>query len=193
MASQQGDRRGDLLEVAASRFVEDGMRATTMESIARGAGAGKATLYRYFSDKDAVVEALLVREIERLERRMQRSMEPAGDSAARVEAGFLAALGFLVEHPLLARGRGDDPAALLERITATDGGHVERLLRPFADVVAGGVASGEFRNVDPRAAAEIAVRLLLSYVAFPPMDLRVEDDVQARTLARALSEGLARR
>ena len=76
---------------------------------------------------------------------------------------------------------------------STDGGHVERLLRPFADVVAGGVASGEFRNVDPRAAAEIAVRLLLSYVAFPPMELRVDDDVQARTLARALSEGLARR
>lgn len=189
MGGRHGDRRADLLDVAAARFVEEGIAATTMESIARGAGAGKATLYRYFSDKDAVVDALLDREGDRMEALVAGAAADAPDAATRLEERFLAALRFLVTHPLLGEDR-DEARDLLERIVASDGRHVDRMLRLFAEVVAEGVASEEFRRARPLAVAEVMVRLLLSYLAFPPMVLRIEDEAQARVLARAIPDGL---
>jgi AcrR family transcriptional regulator len=56
---------------AARRFVAVGIRKTTMEDIAKEARAGKATLYRHFANKDAVIDALLEREAARLDRRLR--------------------------------------------------------------------------------------------------------------------------
>ena len=57
-------RRGTLLSIAAQLFLQGGYGATTMERIALTAGVSKATLYKYFPDKerlflDLVKEGLL--------------------------------------------------------------------------------------------------------------------------------------
>jgi AcrR family transcriptional regulator len=52
-------RRSQLLEVAAGLFVRDGYRATTMEGLATTAGVSKATLYKYFPDKERLFLALV--------------------------------------------------------------------------------------------------------------------------------------
>jgi AcrR family transcriptional regulator len=192
-ASPRSNRRDELLAAAARRFVETGIRRTTMEDIAREAGAGKATLYRHFANKDAVIDALLEREAARLERRMQAAIEQHRDAASRIETAFVVGIEFLVEHPVLTRGRDEEPALLLPRITADGGPLVVTGLERFTRLIAEGVDSGELRRVDPRAAAEVIMRLILSYFTFPPMYVRVDEPEEARAFAHALVAGNLRR
>ncbi len=187
------DRREDLLVAAARRFVADGLRRTTMEDIAREAGAGKATLYRHFANKDAVIDALLEREAQRFERVLEQAAAGETDAAGRIEATFVAAVAFFVEHPVLTRGRDEEPGLLLPRIMADGGPLVARGLERFGQLIAEGVASGELRAVDPRAAAEVVVRLVLSYFSLPPMYVGVDDPDEARAFAHALVAGGLRR
>ena len=53
------DRREKVLTAARGLFLRHGLRATTMEAIAREAGVAKPTLYAHFPDKDAVFLAIL--------------------------------------------------------------------------------------------------------------------------------------
>lgn len=189
MGEDRGGRRDDLLAAAGRRFVEVGLRATTMEDIARGAGAGKATLYRYFANKDAVIDALLVREADRFRSEVLAAVDDHAEPAARLEAAFLAGVRFFVEHPVLTRGRDEEPGLLLPRITADGGPLVSRGLELFEGLVADGIAGGRFREVDASAAAEVMMRLVLSYFAFPPMHVRVDDPDEARRFAHRLVAG----
>lgn len=58
-------RRG-LLEGAARAFAENGLRRSTMQSVAAAAGVAKATLYNHFRTKDEVARELLAVELDRL-------------------------------------------------------------------------------------------------------------------------------
>ncbi len=55
-------RRGAILAAAERGFVKSGFHRTTMQSIAADADMSVGNVYRYFSSKDAVVEALVGRE-----------------------------------------------------------------------------------------------------------------------------------
>ncbi len=186
---QRSDRRGDLLAAAARRFVAVGLRKTTMEDVAREARAGKATLYRYFRNKDALIDALLDREAERFARELEEAAATHDTAPARIEAAFLAGVRFFVEHPVLTKGRDEEPGLLLPRITANGGPLVQHGLALFEAIIADGVASGELRRVEPPAAAEVIVRLILSYFSFPPMHVRVDDPEAAQAFAHALVAG----
>ncbi len=183
------DRREDLLAAAAHRFVECGIRRTTMEDIARQAHAGKATLYRHFANKDAVIDALLEREAERFQRLLERAAAEHETAPDRIEAAFLAGMQFFLAHPVMTRDRDEEPGVLLPRITANGGPLVQRGLALFTSLIEEGVASGSLRRVDPPAAAEVIVRLTLSYFSFPPMHVRVDDPDEARAFAHALVAG----
>ena len=183
------DRREDLLAAAAHRFVERGIRRTTMEDIARQAHAGKATLYRHFANKDAVIDALLEREAERFQRSLERAAAEQATAPDRIEAAFLAGVQFFLDHPVMTRDRDEEPGVLLPRITANGGPLVQRGLALFTLLIEEGVASGSLRRVDPPAAAEVIVRLILSYFSFPPMHVRVDDPDEARAFAHALVAG----
>ncbi|GGI07251.1 TetR/AcrR family transcriptional regulator [Egicoccus halophilus] len=183
------DRREDLLAAAARCFVANGIRRTTMEDVAQQARAGKATLYRHFANKDALIDALLEREADRLDRRLRAAVDDHDDAPGRIEAAFVAGVTFFVTHPVMTRGRDEEPGILLPRITANGGPLVGRGLELFTDLLACGVASGELRRVDPPAGAEVIMRLMLSYFSIPPLHVRVDDEDEARAFAHALVAG----
>ena len=64
--------RAAVLEVAARLAVEDGLRHVTMSRIAEQAGIGRATLYKYFPDVEAILlewhEEQVSRHVEQLQR-----------------------------------------------------------------------------------------------------------------------------
>jgi AcrR family transcriptional regulator len=185
-------RREDLLAAAARRFVQVGIRRTTMEDIARDAGAGKATLYRHFGNKDAVIDALVAREADRFVRALTAAAQAEQDAASKLEAAFLAGVRFFVDHPVLTKGRDEEPGQLLPRVTANGGPVVTRGLALFRDLISEGVDRGELRRVEASAAAEVVMRLILSYFTFPPMHVRVEDPDEASRFAHALIAGAFR-
>ena len=50
-----------LLEVAAKRFASTGYRQTTLEEIARHAGVAKASMYRYFENKQELLAKIFLK------------------------------------------------------------------------------------------------------------------------------------
>lgn len=58
--------RAGLLNGAALAFARQGLRRSTMQSIAEAAGVSKATLYNHFRTKEELARALLAAELDRL-------------------------------------------------------------------------------------------------------------------------------
>lgn len=58
-------RREQLLDVASTSIVADGLHAFTMEGLARSAGVSAPLVYKYFSGRPELLEALLKREYAR--------------------------------------------------------------------------------------------------------------------------------
>lgn len=160
-----------------------------MEDIAREAGAGKATLYRYFPNKTAVVDALVARENERFTRRLTRAVAETDTAAHKIESAFVAALDFLRSHSMLNKSLREEPDILLPYLTLRSGPMVQTGMRIFREVIDAGVRSGEFRPVHPEWAAETIFRLVMSFFSLPPLSIRVDDPAQVREYAHGLVAG----
>jgi AcrR family transcriptional regulator len=99
--------RAGLLAGAARAFADQGLRRSTMQSVAAAAGVAKATLYNHFRTKDEVVAALLSAELDRLT--ALAATLPADQALATLSDELGA-------HPVLRRLAETDPetfAALL--------------------------------------------------------------------------------
>ena len=68
-------RREKILDAALRVFAEQGFRGATMEGIAAAVGMSKATVYSYFSDKDAVFAAVARRFNTGLEDEFRRNIQ----------------------------------------------------------------------------------------------------------------------
>jgi AcrR family transcriptional regulator len=91
---------------AAERLLADDPGGTTMESIAREAGVGKATLYRRYPDKSSIAAALLSEHERELQEELIRGEPPLGPGAPpsdRLVAFYEAYTEFLEHHGHLSR------------------------------------------------------------------------------------------
>ena len=132
------------LDSAAALVAEHGLASVTMSRIAAETGIGRATLYKYFPDVEAILTAWHDRHVTRHLEHLATVREQAGGSAAqRLEAVLSAYALMTYERP-----RGTELAALVHR-----GEHIaqaeEQLLGFIADLIADGAQSGELRDDAP--------------------------------------------
>ena len=99
-----GRTRQGLLAGAARAFAEQGLRRSTMQSVAAAAGVAKATLYNHFRTKDDVVRALLSAELDRL---------TGLATELPLEASLVALSDELGGHPVLRRLIETEPDVLV--------------------------------------------------------------------------------
>lgn len=90
LSALKNSRRGKILETAERLFSRQGYRATSMEGLAEQAGMAKATLYSYFSDKDAVFIAVAEQLAERLARGVDSALGSDGDIKSRISGALIA-------------------------------------------------------------------------------------------------------
>jgi len=147
-----GSARGEILAVAARLFAERGVGGTSMAEIARRSGLQQSSLYYYFRNKEQVLDEV-VAEANRAPLALVARVRRDGGSAAvklyrivRADVMALCALAYDLNevHRLAAR----DPASFRRYWRDRD-----RLIEEVTAVVVGGVAEGEFRDVDPRLTA----------------------------------------
>src|SRR5690606_16755726 len=77
-------RRAHLLEAASRVFAQLGYDGAAIDDIAREAGIGKPTLYRYFSSKAALFEAVFVEALDDLEAKLEDVIAAGGSFAAQI-------------------------------------------------------------------------------------------------------------
>lgn len=78
------EKRGAILDAAQVLFAERGIDGAPIEAIAARSGVSKVTVYSHFGDKQAIFDALLERELERLSERISKATETDGPLAQRL-------------------------------------------------------------------------------------------------------------
>ena len=158
-----------ILDAAGELFAQKEAAAVGMHEIASTAGCSRATLYRYFENREALYTAYVHRESYRLYREMTEQINSVLDPRDRLIEGMLASLRNVRESPALAswfatsqRPIGAEMAEQSEVIKALTEAFVVSLAPDDADVVAH--------------RARWLVRVMTSLFLFPGHD---EDDERA--------------
>jgi AcrR family transcriptional regulator len=151
-----------ILDAADDLFTRQEAAAVGMNEIARAAGCSRATLYRYFENRDALYTAYVHRETYRMFRELGARITHIADPRQRLIEGIVASLQSVRESPALSswfastqRPIGGELAERSEVIKAL----TEAFLRSL------GWEEGE---VERR--ARWLVRVLISLLVFPGHD-----------------------
>lgn len=169
-----------VIAAAAAEFERVGIRRAALGRIATAAGIGRATLYRRFPDKRALVDAVLQDRLASNLLQLQQLMAAIEDPAERLVEGFAETLERIRNDALVQKMLETEPATVLPLATV-EGGPAIALVREF---LAGQLSALDLpEDVDLDTAAEIAVRLVHSLLLTPD-GLLARDREGARDLAR---------
>ena len=153
-----------ILDAAWSLVTEHGLLSVTMSQIAEAAGIGRATLYKYFPDVEAVLLACHQRHVTQHLAQLAELRDGPGDADARLEA-VLTTYAFISHH----RGRHGtgELGTLLHR-----GEHVARAEQQLLDLIGGLLAevaaTGGLRaDVAPDELAVYCLHALTAAAALP--------------------------
>lgn len=181
--------RGDeaterILDAALAAFVDFGLRRTTMEDIAGRLGISRVTIYRRFSSKEALIDAVLMREAQRFFQDLDGAVARYESTDERLAEGFAFTLDFLRGHALLNRILTTEPEALLPHLTV-EAAPILAAARGFvAERLGREVEQGRLPPLDAEIAAELLVRLVLSFLLTPESSATLDGHGQARRFAR---------
>jgi AcrR family transcriptional regulator len=118
--------REAILETTWALVAERGLRSVTMSQIAEKTGIGRATLYKYFPDVEAILVAWHERHVTGHLEHLAELRDQAGDAGERLEA-VLEAYALISHH---REHYGTELAALLHR-----GEHVARAQQQLIDLI----------------------------------------------------------
>lgn len=90
-----------IIDAAAELFAEHGVAAVGMAEIAKAAGCSRATLYRYFDNRQAVRLAFVHRETRRIVAQLDERFRDIADPGERIIAAMLGAVDEVRANPLL--------------------------------------------------------------------------------------------
>ena len=149
------------LDATAALVAANGVRAVTMSRVADEVGIGRATLYKYFSDVEAILRAWHERQVashlEKLVALRAQELDPSTRLSMVLETYAL------IQH----NHDGGEIAALLHR-----GAHVEdarhRLTSFIRDILAEAAATGTVRDdVSPGELADYCLAALAAATTLP--------------------------
>lgn len=172
-----------LLDAALEAATIHGIGKLSMGDVAQRAGLSRQTLYRYFPSKDALVAAVVAAETTKLIEQVVGAAVAHDDPRSSLEAGLLAALRVVRDHPLLDRLVRTEPQALLPLLVAEDSPSMTQV-RPVVEMIV--AERNPVAAADPvalRRFADVVTRLLVSYAVSAPDD---PPEVVAHHLAHLL-------
>jgi AcrR family transcriptional regulator len=171
-----------VLDAALSLAVASGVRNLTMDDVAKRARVGRMTVYRRFGDKARLIEAMSVREARSFLGELNAAVRPDAPVVEQIADGFVAGLRLVRSNPLLNRLSRNEPESVLETLNA-DGGALVALGREF--LVQHARAAG-IAGPDADEAAEVLVRMGVSFALLPDTVFPLHDEERLRELARRL-------
>jgi AcrR family transcriptional regulator len=190
LAEPSTDEVGEsVLDTALAEFLAYGLRRTTVDVVAKRAGVSRATLYRRFDGKDALVSAVLVRECRRFFRSVAAAVAGLSTVEDRLVEGFAVGVRYVRADRLLNRLLASDREALLPYLT-TNGELVVAAARDFLVRQGGARAAADGRTQE--GVAELFVRLAISFTLMPGSAIPLDTDDQVRDFARAYLAPLMR-
>lgn len=150
MRSLSDRKKEEILGAAARVFAGKGYHRTLVDEVARAAGVGKGTVYRYFSDKEDLFFCIIDQGIDRLISAMKQASRSGGSPRDSLRGIFEALAAFARENKpivkLLHQVEPRDRMKRFERIRRQN----RRILSITEGVIKRGMRTGDFRRGDAR-------------------------------------------
>jgi AcrR family transcriptional regulator len=158
------ERPGEILSAALALFVEKGFAATRLDDVAERAGLSKAAIYLYFDDKTALLQGVI--------RQTVGANIGTVEALAKSHHGPVAALIPGILDFMASRVEETPMASIAKLVIAESRAFPEigrfylkevigRGVPLFEGLIARGIATGEFRRVDPGFAVRSLVAPML--------------------------------
>ena len=166
-----------ILDAAGSLFASQGVARTNMGDVARAAGCSRATLYRYFENRDALRVAFVSRTARRVEREVAAEVAHLTDPAEYVVESIIAALRRVRTDPALAAWWEPSSMAIASDLTGSST-VIEGLATAFV---------GDVEDPEVHAVAMWLVRVVVAFLVMPGESEEAERETLHRFVAPAIS------
>ncbi|MET3661992.1 TetR/AcrR family transcriptional regulator [Aquamicrobium ahrensii] len=170
------ERREMTVETVVDLAAEQNPADITTDAIAKRMGVTQGALFRHFSSKDAILQAVMEWVSERLLARIDKATSIAASPLEAIEAAFMAHIHFIAEHPGV-------PRMLFEELQRTEQTLAKRmartLLQVYGDRLGRLFMDGKRRgqlpaSLDEKAAATLFVGMIQGLA----MQSHIEGDVK---------------
>jgi AcrR family transcriptional regulator len=189
------DTRARIMLTAEALFRRLGFAKTTVADIAAELEMSPANVYRFFSSKNAIVEAICkhcLSDVEEKAWTVARSKAPAAERMERLILGILA---YHMENFYTEKRVNELVVAAMESSWDAIKAHKQIMLNVAELIVRDGIAAGEFEPVDPRETADLIMRsvlvfthpLIVGQCLEEGQDLETEARASVRFLLRAIT------
>jgi len=176
------DRPREILDAALDLFSENGFSATRLEDVAKQAGLSKAAIYLYFPDKSALLKAIIQEMATSNIMQVQGTIATHQGPVAPLLRQLLLFIGNRMQTTRLP--------SLIKLVVSESRAHPElgrlyienvlsKALPLLQSLIERGIASGEFREVDPGLTVKCFVgpmvlaaiwRSVFQPIGAPPLD-----------------------
>jgi AcrR family transcriptional regulator len=180
------ERPQQILDAALSVFAEHGIDAARLEEIAARAGVSKGTIYLYFQSKEELFREVVRQRVSPLIANADTAIQSDGSAEEQVRR--------YLRHQWECLGMEDSEGWIrlvvleLHKYPDLAAFHWEEVVsrshRTLGDIIRRGMASGEFRPVDPQATVQMIKAIILMHVLWSGP--RAPTPVEHRTVFETL-------
>jgi AcrR family transcriptional regulator len=172
-----------IIQAAYACFAKQGLQKTTIVDIARRANVSRSTIYEYFSDKGAILEACAEHASEQFYREMSKAM----DRGASVEEKLSHAAVFVTQaRRAISSEKYFDEDAVSLLLTKDAAVLLRECVEFIAPYLSAAKLTGEVRkDLDVDAAGEWFARILFSLFSTPSSTRDMDDPKVVSEFVRA--------
>ena len=150
-------RREEILAVAGELFRQKGYHATSMQDIADRLQLQRGSLYAHIDSKEELLFEIVDRAAERFLAGIEQAWRAGGSATERLRLALQAHMTVIAEHRDTATVFFHEWRFLRDDLRRQIQAKRDRYEARWRELIADGIARGEFRPVDPRFAALLAL------------------------------------
>jgi len=182
----QDETRSRIMEVAEEHFRRVGYAKTAVADIAEELGMSPANVYRFFASKSAIKDAICYRLLEQEHAMIEAVIASPEPAATRLERIILGINSYNRTQFVKEKRLHDMvEVAMAENWEAVQA-HCDKIKGYYSEVIAEGIASGEFAQLDPGTTGN-AVFMLCASLCHPTLIAQNNDENAEDEARRAVA------
>jgi len=146
-------KRNQILDGAGLAFGQYGYKKTTLADIVRESGVARATVYKYFSSKEEVFQAVIDREVADIQRRVRAAVEEQTNTYDRLRAAVTGHSAALREKVNVFRLTMEAFTDVIGRTHRNTENMAREIIRLYTWILEEGVKADEIFVADAEATA----------------------------------------
>jgi TetR/AcrR family transcriptional regulator len=187
LAETPDEQTKRILSASRTQISRHGIRRTSMEDLARAAGISRTTLYSRFPNKEAILRALMIRELQTYSQQVEQILSHKPLRPEALEDVFVLTIQLTADNPFFQGIREVEPESLTDLWQVGDASGPLRIgVELLASLFAPHIESGSLAPVDPLMLAEFFTRLVITYTLAPYIAVDSHDEAVMRTMFRSL-------